>query len=140
MSQAANDMLRDAGQSALSFIVARSTGTAQGSKSASVLALLGGPKVDGASRNGNTGSRKVLDSVRNAGKQGGVKTKMLFEKFKNINIVSKIGEKIGKLQLKAPIHSINSMITYTIGVISGIQDMAQVRLLFRLYGIVYCLL
>lgn len=33
---------------------------------------------------------------------------------------------MGKMQLKTPIHLLDSMITYAIGVISGMQDMAQV--------------
>jgi hypothetical protein len=69
----------------------------------------------------------VPSSTRNAATQGGGKAKTLFEKFKNSKIVGKLGGVMGKMQLKAPIHLIDSMITYAIGVISGMQDMAQVR-------------
>jgi hypothetical protein len=134
LSQAANDILRDAGQSASSFIVAGSTGSGQGSRSANVLALLGGPKVDGSASGSGTGSRKVPDAVSNAGRQRGGKTKTMFEKFKNIKIVDRLGGMMGKLQLKAPIHLIDSMITYAIGVISGMQDMAQVRVCFSVFN------
>ncbi len=130
MSQAANDLLRDAGQSASSFIVAGNAGTGQASKSTRFLALLGGPRADGAAGRGGAGSTKVPDAVRNADTQSGGKSKTLFEKFKNIKIVDKLGGMMGKLQLKAPIHLIDSMITYSIGVISGMQDMAQVRVCF----------
>ena len=50
----------------------------------------------------------------------------LFEKFKQSKITKKLGAGIGKFQLKAPVHPINSMIIYAIGVIAGMQDMAQV--------------
>jgi hypothetical protein len=116
LSQGANDLLRDAGQSASSFIVAGSTGTDRGKQSSQILTLLSGSK-----------SKKVPSSTRNAATQGGGKAKTLFEKFKNSKIVGKLGGVMGKMQLKAPIHLIDSMITYAIGVISGMQDMAQVR-------------
>ena len=69
---------------------------------------------------------KISKSVENALKQGGAKGKTLFEKFKSAKFVGKLGAMMGKLQLKAPIHLIDSMITYAIGVVSGMQDMAQV--------------
>jgi hypothetical protein len=72
--------------------------------------------------------------VSNAGRQRGGKTKTMFEKFKNIKIVDRLGGMMGKLQLKAPIHLIDSMITYAIGVISGMQDMAQVRVCFSVFN------
>lgn len=60
-------------------------------------------------------------------KQGAAKGKTLFEKFKSAKLVGKLGGILGKLQLKAPIHLIDSLITYAIGVVAGMQDMAQVR-------------
>ena len=56
----------------------------------------------------------------------GSKKKPLFEKFKNAEMVRKLGNVMGKIQLTAPIHALDSMITYLIGVVGGLEDMAQV--------------
>jgi hypothetical protein len=37
----------------------------------------------------------------------------------------------GKLQIKMPVHMIDSVLTYAIGVVSGMQDLVQVRLVGR---------
>jgi hypothetical protein len=75
---------------------------------------------------GSKQSSKASSSAPNSGSKGGGKSSNLFEKFKKIKIVDKIGKFMQKLQLKAPIHLMDSMITYAIGVVSGMQDMAQV--------------
>lgn len=49
----------------------------------------------------------------------------LTDRLKNNRIVSKIGNLLGQMQLATQIHLIDSMITYSIGVISGMEDMAQ---------------
>ncbi len=92
----------------------------QGAKSGRILTLLGGSK--------NIQAKKIPASVRNAASQSAKKSQTLFEKFGNKKILGKMGGLLGKLQLKMPIHLINSMITYAIGVVSGMQDMAQVRI------------
>jgi hypothetical protein len=116
LSQSSSDLLKDAGQSASSFLLGGTEDLQQGSRSARTLTLLGGASFD-----------KIPSSVRNAASQGAGKAKTLFEKFKDTKIATRLGAVMGKLQLKAPIHLIDSMITYVIGVVSGMQDMAQVR-------------
>ena len=70
---------------------------------------------------------RVSRAVQNAMRQGGSKAATLFETFRKSKVAEKLGSIMGKFQLKAPIHLIDSMITYAIGVVSGMQDMAQVR-------------
>ncbi len=77
---------------------------------------------------GSKQSSKASSSAPTSGTKGSGKSSNLFEKFRKIKIVEKIGKFMQKLQLKAPIHLIDSMITYAIGVVSGMQDMAQVLL------------
>lgn len=55
----------------------------------------------------------------------------LFDRLKNNRIVGKIGKVLSKLQLSVPIHSVDALITYMIGVVSGMEDMAQVRMMPR---------
>ncbi len=80
----------------------------------------------------STAKPKISRAVENSLKQGGAKGKTLFDKFKSAKFVGKLGGMLGKLQLKAPVHLIDSMITYAIGVVSGMQDMAQVRMFCQL--------
>ena len=82
---------------------------------------------------GNLYLDKIPASARNAASQAGSKTATLFEQFKNSKIVSRLGVAMGTLQLKAPVHLIDILITYAIGVVSGMQDMAQVCLLCSLF-------
>jgi hypothetical protein len=124
LSKGADSLLRDAGQSASSFLVAGNAGTNQDAKSLRTLSLLSGSKL--SKESGGSYVDKVPMSVRNAASQGGSKAKPLFDRFKNAEVVKKLSSVMGKLQLKAPIHLIDSLITYGIGVISGMQDMAQV--------------
>ena len=76
---------------------------------------------------------KVPAAVQNAALQSGAKEKTLFEKFKGNKMVSRLTKVMGKLNLNAPIHLIDSVITYAIGVISGMQDMAQVEFILVLF-------
>lgn len=122
LAQAASDVLRDAGQAASSIALAGATGADAGPRSQRVLTLL-----ERADARLSTAKPKVSRAVENAAKQGAAKGKTLFEKFKSAKLVGKLGGVLGKLQLKAPIHLIDSMITYAIGVVAGMQDMAQVR-------------
>lgn len=106
------------GQSASSVLIAGATGQDAGAKSSRIISLLSSP----------SGGGKLSAAVQDAPQQKGGKMKTLFEKFKGAKFMSKLGNVMGKLQLKAPIHLIDSMITYAIGVVSGMQDMAQVDL------------
>ena len=91
-----------------------------GARSQRILSLL-------SRADGKLAKPQISTSVQNAMKQGGQKASTLFEKFKSNKVVGKLGSFMGKLQLRAPIHLVDSMITYAIGVVSGMQDMAQVR-------------
>jgi len=128
LSQSSNDLLRDAGQSASAYMISGSADPRLGSESAKTLTLLSGSKLSHES--GGSHFDKIPSSARNAASQGAGKAKTLFEKFKDTRIATRLGAVMGKLQLKAPIHLIDSMITYVIGVVSGMQDMAQVRDVF----------
>ena len=105
-------------------MVSGGTSSIQGSQSARILTLLSGSKL--SQQAGGAYVDKIPASVRNAATQAGSKTATLFEQFKNSKIVGKLGSVMGSLQLKAPVHLIDNMITYAIGVVSGLQDMAQV--------------
>lgn len=134
LAQGANDLLKNAGQSASSFVVSGGTSSIQGSQSARILTLLSGSKL--SQQAGNSHFDKIPASVRNAATQAGSKTATLFEQFKSTKLVGKLGAAMSSLQLKAPVHLIDSMITYAIGVVSGLQDMAQVCCFFcRLFQI-----
>jgi hypothetical protein len=129
LAQGASDVLRDAGSAASSIMVAGSTGINDGPQSKRVLELF--RSVDSKA---NTAKPKISRGVQNALRQGGAKGKTLFDAFKSSKFVGKLGGIMGKLQLKAPIHLIDSMITYAIGVVSGMQDMAQVSVFFWVEG------
>ena len=134
-------MMQSMGEAASSILVAGSAGTGQvrvcgcfgcivcsmtvlmiwlimqGSQSARIMAVLNGngkvkPMV----------SKTVQNSLNNAASKGS----SLFEKFKSSKVMGKLGNLLGKLNMNAPVHLIDSMITYAIGVVSGMQDMAQV--------------
>ena len=122
LAQGASDTLRNMGQGASSIMVAGSTGVDGGKQSQRILSILG--RADGKM---DRTKPQVSSAVANALKQGGAKGKTLFDTFKSSKIGAKLGGIMGKMQLKAPIHLIDSMITYGIGVVSGMQDMAQVH-------------
>lgn len=56
----------------------------------------------------------------------GGKKKPMFDRLKNNEMVKKLGGVMGKIQLTAPIHALDSMLTYLMGLVSGLEDMAQV--------------
>lgn len=58
----------------------------------------------------------------------GSKPRPMFERFKNNDMVKKLGSVMGKVQLTAPVHALDAMLTYFMGVVSGLEDMAQVRI------------
>lgn len=118
LANGASDMMRDVGQSASSIMIAGATGQDAGMKSSRIIDLFSGSRGGGAAQ--------MSDAIQDAPRQKGGKMQTMFEKFKGAKFVGKLGNMMGKLQLKAPIHLIDSMITYAIGVISGMQDMAQV--------------
>jgi len=131
IASSASDWMRNIGEGASSIAVAGATGQDAGGESARILTLLSGSKMAQASSD----KGGVSDAVRDAPKSKGGKVKTLFEKFKSAKVFDKLGKVMGKLQLSAPIHLIDSMITYAIGVVSGMQDMAQVstRLWFSFF-------
>lgn len=57
----------------------------------------------------------------------GSKAKPIFNQLKNGDMVKKIANVMGKIQLTAPVHAIDAVLTYLMGVVSGLEDMAQVR-------------
>ena len=122
IASSASDWMRNIGEGASSIAVAGATGQDAGGKSARILTLLSGSKMAQASSD----KGGVSDAVRDAPKAKGGKVKTLFEKFKSSKVFDKLGKVMGKLQLSALIDLIDSMITYAIGVVSGMQDMAQV--------------
>jgi len=150
LTQASDQFLRNAGQSGAAWLVSGST--LEGAKSLRILSLLGQGSLRSSSSTNNNNDNmaklksaigdsaasklkywfdaapgsQVPASVRNAATQGGTKAKTLFEQFKNNKIVGKLGSLIGKFHMKTPIHLVDSLITYMIGVVSGMQDMAQV--------------
>lgn len=94
----------------------------QGMKSSKIVTLLSGSKLQSKAQ-----SEISENALKNAATQGGVKEKTLFEKFKGSKLVGKLGSIMGKMQFKTPVHLLDALITYAIGVVSGMQDMAQVR-------------
>jgi hypothetical protein len=58
----------------------------------------------------------------------GGKRKPMFDRLQNNNMVKRLGAVMGKVQLTAPIHAIDSTLTYMMGVVSGLEDMAQVHI------------
>jgi hypothetical protein len=64
--------------------------------------------------------------ARLSSNNAGQAAKSLVDRLKNNKLVSKLGGFLGKLQVAMPVHTIDSFITYTIGVVSGMEDMAQV--------------
>lgn len=56
----------------------------------------------------------------------GGKMRPMFDRFKNNDMVKRLGAVMGKVQLTAPVHALDSIITYMMGVVSGLEDMAQV--------------
>jgi len=44
----------------------------------------------------------------------------------NNNMVKRLGNVMGKMKLTAPYHALDSILTYLMGVVSGMEDMAQV--------------
>jgi hypothetical protein len=122
LAQGANDLLKNAGQSASSFVVSGGTSSLQGLQSTHILMLLSGLKL--LQQASNLHFDKIPASVRNAATQAGSKTATLFEQFKIWKIFDTLGSIMGSLQFKAPVCLIDSMITYAIGVVSSLQDMA----------------
>jgi hypothetical protein len=131
LAQSANDLLRNTGSAAAGLLTEGNSLEKQGAKSKRILTLLGGRNNLQAKKiAAKFQPKKIAESVKNADLQSAKKSKTLFEKFGNKKILGKMGGLLGKLQLKMPIHLIDSMITYAIGVVSGMQDMAQVRILY----------
>jgi hypothetical protein len=76
-------------------------------------------------------TQAASSAIRNAmasasSSRAGQGAKSLTDRLKNNKLVSKIGSLLGKLQIAMPVHTIDSFITYFIGVVSGMEDMAQV--------------
>lgn len=123
---AGSDFLRDAGQAGSSFLVSGDTFTEQGAKGSKTVQLLGGSSLS-RQRTAANAPKTSTAKVPSSATQKGGKDKTLFSKFMDSNVVKKLTGVVQKLQMKTPIHLVDSMITYAIGVVSGLQDMAQVR-------------
>lgn len=131
VSRAANQLSRNGAALAGSVLVG-STAAPGGlggmsQKSASILQLLNGNKPFSV--------QGVTTALKNAAGNAGSKMKPMMDRIKNNRLVSRIGGLIGKLQIASQIHLIDSMITYAIGLISGMADMAQV-IITRLFYVV----
>jgi hypothetical protein len=78
----------------------------------------------------SSGSKsKALQALRDGAsptRRGGEREKTLFERFRGTQILQKIGSAMGNVYLQPMLHMLDSMLTYSIGVVSGMQDMAQV--------------
>jgi hypothetical protein len=129
LAEGADGLLRSAGQGASSVVVAG--GTASLPTNVKTLTLLSSAGVGTATKS-STG--KIPSFLSNAANRAGSKASTLFEKFKSSKIVTKIGGAMNKITLKAPIHLLDSMITYAIGVVSGLQDMVQVSSHFACFN------
>lgn len=71
----------------------------------------------------SAGTAKAIDNfVLNPGKS----SKPMFERMKNNNLVKKLASAMDSIKLTAPIHALDSMLSYLMGVVSGLEDMAQV--------------
>lgn len=117
LAEGASQLMQSMGDAASSILVSGGVGKGQGAQSARILTLLSG--------NGKVKplvSKTVQNSINNAAS----KSSTLFERFKNSKALSRLGNVLGKINMIPAVHLIDSMITYTIGVISGMQDMAQV--------------
>lgn len=108
------------GQSSSSLLLSSADLQNTASASRSVLTLMGEGKT--------AVSQAAMDapSMGQAGSSSGGKQQTLFERFKSSKTLSKLKGIMGNVNLMGPIHMIDSLITYAIGVVSGMQDMAQV--------------
>ena len=78
------------------------------------------------SRLGERISRIMNSQVpNNVQLNAGSKKKPLFDRLKNNKMLGNLNAVMGRLQLTAPIHAIDSIITYLMGLASGLEDMAQ---------------
>lgn len=116
LTTAANQLSRSGAATAGSVLIGSTDTVAQ--KSAAILQLLNGNKP--------FSSQGVAAAIKNAASNVGQKAKPMMDRIRNNKLVSKIGSLMGKLQLGSQIHMIDSIITYLIGVVSGMADMAQV--------------
>ena len=120
-TQATRSMSSAAGNSVLTG-VGKETENLAG-RSSRILQLMTGNKPFST----QAASSAIRNAMANAaGSRAGQKAKSLTDRLKNNKLVSRIGSLLGKLQIAMPVHTIDSFITYFIGVISGMQDMAQV--------------
>ena len=122
VAQSTKQLSRDSSVLAASIMTGSTAGIEEmGQKSARILQLLNGNKPFSV--------QGVATSLKNAASNAGQKMKPIMDRIQNNKLVSKIGSLMGKMQLGTQIHLIDSMITYAIGVVSGMADMAQVRTL-----------
>ena len=122
MVQAATQVSQSASRAAGTVILGSTTKDMDvlGGRSARILQLMTGTKpfsTDAA----QAAMRQAKAST------AGQKVRSMVDRLKNNKLVKKIGTLLSKLQLSMPIHTVDSFITYFIGVISGMQDMAQVK-------------
>jgi hypothetical protein len=122
MADSANDVFKGFGNAAVTIKMEQDE-TARAKR---YLDIVGSKKMGRGAAGG-----KFADSVRNSVSRGGKKAGTFFSMFKNTKVVKAIGGVFGKLQIKMPVHMIDSVLTYAIGVVSGMQDLVQVRLVGR---------
>lgn len=119
VTSAANQLARSSSSAAASVFVGSTAGIgSMGKKSTEILQLMNGNRPFSAER--------VATSIKNAASNAGQKMKPMMDKINNNKLVSRIGSLMGRMQLGTQIHLIDSIITYAIGVVSGMADMAQV--------------
>jgi hypothetical protein len=75
----------------------------------------------------SSSGEKMSQSQMNSVSRGGAsRSKTFYDAFTDTKVVKRIGGLMSKMQLKMPVHLVDSMITYAIGIVSGVQDMVQV--------------
>jgi hypothetical protein len=119
IAEGASQLLRDAGEASSSILISEGGDLKNGAQSQRVVALLNGK--------GAAGKPLVSETVQSSVDGRGAQKKTLFERFKSSKALARLSGVLGKVNMNVPVHLIDSMITYAIGVISGMQDMAQVR-------------
>ena len=121
IAKATSSMARRTSSSSSSRVMLGDTGAASSplsQKSASILHLLNGNKP--------FSMKGVSDSVNGVMGNLGEKPKTMVDRMENNRFVAQLGNLMGSMWLGNQIHFVDSMITYLIGVVSGMSDMAQV--------------
>jgi hypothetical protein len=74
------------------------------------------------------GGKVSASQVNSVSRGGASRSKTFYDAFKDTKVVKKLGGVMSSMQLRMPVHLIDSIITYAIGIVSGLQDMVQVGL------------